>query len=114
MENLLKNGDYVPDGFGGFVRLQQEEAILARALYKLTCRRGSFPFLSELGSKLREIGAEKPSGRNGAARLYARQALEGMGIHVESAQVTMVGNGQASVEFELTYAGTTATVEVTV
>ncbi len=114
MENLLRNGDYVPDGFGGFVRLQQEEAILARALYKLTCRRGSFPFLPELGSRLREISTEKPTGRNGAARLYAQQALEGMGIHVESARVTTVGNGQANAEFELTYAGTTTTAEVTV
>lgn len=114
MENLLRNGDYVPDGFGGFVHLQQEEGLLARALFRLTCRRGSFPFLPELGSQLLALRAEKPSGRNAAARLYAQQALEGTGLRVENAQVTLVENGQARVELELSYAGETMTAEVTV
>ncbi len=76
-ENLLRGGDYVPDGFGGFVRLQEEEALLERALFKLTCRRGAFPFLPELGSRLRELGRLRPSARNAAAQQYAAQALEG-------------------------------------
>ena len=42
-ENLLRGGDYVPDGFGGFVRLHDSEALLACALFKLTCRRGALP-----------------------------------------------------------------------
>lgn len=78
-ENLLRGGDYVPDGFGGFVRLQEEEALLERALFKLTCRRGAFPFLPELGSRLRELGRLRPSARNAAAQQYAAQALEGYG-----------------------------------
>ena len=48
-ENLLRGGDYVPDGFGGFVRLQEEEALLERALFKLTCRRGGVPVPSGAG-----------------------------------------------------------------
>lgn len=84
-ENLLRGGDYVPDGFGGFVRLQEEEALLERALFKLTCRRGAFPFLPELGSRLRELGRLRPSARNAAARQYAAQALEGMGLEVTGA-----------------------------
>ena len=61
-ENLLRGGDYVPDGFGGFVRLQEEEALLERALFKLTCRRGAFPFLPELGSRriFKRISAGSP------------------------------------------------------
>ena len=52
MENLLRDGDYVPNGFGGFTRLYGTQEVLARALFRLTCRRGSFPFLPELGSRL--------------------------------------------------------------
>jgi len=83
-ENLLRGGDYVPDGFGGFVRLQEEEALLERALFKLTCRRGAFPFLPELGSRLRELGRLRPSARNAAAQQYAAQALEGMPRHAST------------------------------
>ena len=63
MENLLRDGDYVPNGFGGFTRLYGTQEVLARALFRLTCRRGSFPFLPELGSRLQELGREKPSAR---------------------------------------------------
>ena len=58
MENLLRDGDYVPNGFGGFTRLYGTQEVLARALFRLTCRRGSFPFLPELGSRLQELGRE--------------------------------------------------------
>ena len=90
-ENLLRGGDYVPDGFGGFVRLQEEEALLERALFKLTCRRGAFPFLPELGSRLRELGRLRPSARNAAARQYAAQALEGMPTRTQKVIEAMGG-----------------------
>ena len=41
MELWLKNGDYVPDGKGGFVQLEGEEALLQRVLFRLCARRGS-------------------------------------------------------------------------
>lgn len=113
-ENLLRGGDYVPDGFGGFVRLQEEDALLERALFKLTCRRGAFPFLPELGSCLRELGRLRPSARNAAARQYAAQALEGMGLEVTDARVRMISDEQADVTVELRYDGEKRTVEVTV
>ena len=53
MENLLRDGDYAPNGFGGFTRLSGAQEVLARALFRLTCRKGSFPFLPELGSPRR-------------------------------------------------------------
>ena len=105
---------YVPDGFGSFVRLQEEEALLERALFKLTCRRGAFPFLPELGSRLRELGRLRPSARNAAAQQYAAQALEGMGMEVTCARVRMVSDDQADVAIELVYDGAQRTVEVTV
>ena len=75
MENLLRDGDYVPNGFGGFTRLYGTQEVLARALFRLTCRRGSFPFLPELGSRLQELGREKPSAREAAAKSFCASAL---------------------------------------
>ena len=101
MENLLRNGDYVPDGFGGFVRLHAEEKRLARALFRLTCRLDSFPFLPTLGSRLFALGREKPSVRAAAARQYAEQALDGMGYTVTEASVSELPDGFASVTVRL-------------
>ena len=111
-ENLLRGGDYVPDGFGGFVRLHGDEALLACALFKLTCRRGALPFLPELGSSLRELGKTLPSERNEAARQYAAQALTSMGIEVMSARVRKITDAQADVTLTMRYDGKQETVEV--
>ena len=64
MELKLRNKDYVPDGQGGFVRCLGWEGVLAEALFRLSCRRGSFPFLPELGSRLYLLGR---ADRRGAA-----------------------------------------------
>lgn len=114
MENLCRNGDYVPDGFGGFVRLQGAQALLQRALFKLSCRRGSFPFLPELGSRLYALGREKPAARSDCARQYAAEALEGMGVAVTRVQVTSLPDGKARVTVQLRCEDETATLEVTV
>ena len=45
MELRLEQGDYVPNGAGGFQRLEGAEALLQRVLFRLTARRGQFPFL---------------------------------------------------------------------
>lgn len=113
-ENLLRDGDYVPDGFGGFTRLRDREAVLACALFKLTCRRGTFPFLPELGSRLHELGKARPSAREEAARQYAAQALSGMGLEVTEASVRMMTDSQANVTLQLRYQGEEETLEVTV
>ena len=52
METKLLNGDYVPDGLGGVARCQGADALLERVLFRLTARRGQFPPLPELGSRL--------------------------------------------------------------
>ena len=72
MERKLIEGDYVPDGAGGLTTLTGSEEVLARALYRLTARRGGLPFLPELGSR-----REKPSVRQSLAARYVAQALEG-------------------------------------
>ena len=63
MELKIRNGDYIADGIGGERRADGAEALLERALFRLSVRRGSFPFLPELGSELYRLGHEKPSAR---------------------------------------------------
>lgn len=59
MALVLREGDYVPDGRGGFRSAEGGQEVLERVLWKLTVRRGSFPFLPELGSRLHLLGRWK-------------------------------------------------------
>ena len=61
MSLLLKNRDYVADGNGGVAVVQDGEALLNEALFRLTAQRGSFSFLPDLGSRMGELRREKPS-----------------------------------------------------
>lgn len=87
---------------------------MQRALFKLSCRRGSFPFLPELGSRLYALGREKPAASSDCARQYAAEALEGMGVAVTRVQVTSLPDGKARVTVQLRCEDETATLEVTV
>ena len=83
MELMVRGGDYLPDGRGGFRRAEGDDELLQRVLWKLSVRRGSFPFLPELGSRLYLLGREKPSLRQALARQYAAEALadeEGLSV----------------------------------
>ena len=114
MELMLRNGDYVPDGLGGFRRQEGREETLSKALFLLTVRRGSFPFLPELGSQLWKLSREKPSARRSAAIGYAQEALEPLDVAVRDAEVTEEAGGTARVAVVLEWNGETETVEVTV
>ena len=75
MEWKLVDGDYIPNGTGGLTALSGGEEVLARVLYRLTARRGAFPFLPELGSRLYQLGRESPSARQALAVQYVAEAL---------------------------------------
>ena len=45
MELMVRDGDYLPDGAGGFRRAEGAEELLQRVLWKLSIPRGSFPLL---------------------------------------------------------------------
>ena len=49
MSLKLGDRDYVPDGNGGVASGRGGEELLDEALFRLAARRGSFPFLPELG-----------------------------------------------------------------
>ena len=78
MELKIRNGDYIADGIGGEQRADGAEALLERALFRLSVRRGSFPFLPELGSELYRLDEGSLSG----AELYA--AGEGLDAAAEA------------------------------
>lgn len=75
MELFLKDGDYLPNGRGGLRRAVGREELLQRVLWKLTARRGGFPFLPELGSRLFTLTRHKPSDWPGLAEEYVTEAL---------------------------------------
>lgn len=97
----MKDGDLIPDGAGGFVQLQGEEAVLQRVAFRLTARQGSFPFLPKLGSKLHTLCREKPGVRQSLCAQYVAQALEGEDVTVTQVEYTEAdGRGQVTVHLD--------------
>ena len=88
MELMLRGGDYVPDGKGGFLRAEGSDGLLQRVLWKLTVRRGSFPLLPGLGSRLYLLSREKPGARESLARQYAAEALAGEDLNIQDVALT--------------------------
>lgn len=109
----LRNGDYVPDGQGGLAAVQGAGELLDRVLWKLTVRRGSFPFLPELGSRLHLLGRAPAREREALAGQYVAEALSD-----EEVTVTAVTLDQEGTEAQLTarmeYQGEELTVTVNV
>jgi len=112
MELTLQNGDYVSDGAGGLSRVQGREALLQRVLFRLTARRGTFPFWDSLGSRLWQLGQLPASARQSAAKQYVAEALaEEPGVTVERVELRQTGD-DAQLTAELSYEGETLTVSV--
>ena len=108
----LRNGDYVPDGTGG---LRRTEALLEQVLFRLTARRGTFPFLPELGSRLWQLGQLPAARRQSAAEQYVEEALAAEpGLTVEQVILTESGGGRAQVTVGLTWQGEALSVTVEV
>ena len=87
MALLLKDGDYVADERGGLRTVEGAQDLLQRVLFRLQARRGSSPFLPELGSRLYLLPREKPGDRQALARQYVAEALAGEG------ELTVTGVG---------------------
>ena len=75
MSLLLKDRDYVADGNGGVAVVRDGESLLNETLFRLTARRGSFPFLPELGSRLHLLGRASTRQRETLAGQYVAEAL---------------------------------------
>lgn len=88
MSLLLKERDYAADGNGGITVVRDGDALVNEVLFRLTARRGSFPFLPSLGSRMEQLRREKPSAWESLARQFAVEALAGLdGVTVTGAAV---------------------------
>jgi len=106
----LRDGDYVYDGVSGLRRVSGQEALLQRVLFRLTARRGAFPFWEGLGSQLWRLGQLRPSERPAAARQYVAEALaEETGVRVEGVTLAEEG-GRCHLTAELSWEGRDLTV----
>ena len=83
MALILRNGDYVPDNKGGFQKAEDAQEVLERILWKLSVRRGSFPFLPDLGSRLHLLGRVPAREREGLARQYVTEAISDEPVNLE-------------------------------
>ena len=82
----LEKGDYALCG-NTCVPLRGREAAFADALFRLQCRRGSFPFLPNLGSRLWRLGMERPADRTALARQFCAEALAGCAVQARDVTV---------------------------
>ena len=93
MSLLLKDRDYVADGNGGVLVVRDGEALLNEVLFRLTARRGSFPFLPGLGSRMDRLRREKASAWDQLALQFAVEALDDLdGVTVTGAAVRQEGD----------------------
>ena len=82
-ELKLENGDYVKTGNRLYLA-EGREALLQRVLFKLTARRGKFPFREDLGSRLWQLDTVPRQRRQAAAPQFAAEALAEEPVSVES------------------------------
>ena len=108
----LEKGDYALRG-SACVPLHGQDAVFADALFRLQCRRGSFPFLPKLGSRLWRLGLERRTDRPALARQFCAEALEGTAV--QAGGITVREQGRALVvELTLQIGEANVNVEVQV
>ena len=101
---VLQNGDYKMNG-GVLCQAVRNERVLQRILFKLTARRGQFPFGEERGSRLWELGKIPSAARQSAAAQYVTQALEDeTNLTVENVVLTSMGE-ESALTVDLLYDG---------
>lgn len=115
MELYLENGDYVPDGAGGFVTVEHGEEMLQRVLTTLQIPEGSYLPMPELGSKLHLLSREKPSDRDVIALQYVVEALQSESqLQVDSVDVGEDEDGAMTLQIGLIWKGSLYTLSTTV
>lgn len=114
MELKLRNGEYVADDSGALARAEGTAELLQRALFLLTCRRGAFAFLPEMGSRLYTLAGEKPQARRALARQYCAEALAPLGLTVDDVTITQENDGAAALFVSLRCDGEEYALEVSI
>ena len=115
MELKIQDGDYVPNGIGGLETVYGTSALVQRVLFRLQARRGNFPFLADMGSRLWQLSALPTAERDAAAKQYVAEALENEeGLSIKGVTLKDNGDGTAALTAELSYGGENLSVELTV
>jgi len=110
MSLLIQDRDYVAEG-DSVAAVSGGAGLINEILFRLTVRRGSFPLLPDLGSRLYLLRTEKSSGWQSLARQYAAEALEKMpDLTVVQARVTTEGE-RLWVAVDMNWQGELLTVE---
>jgi hypothetical protein len=105
MEMKFVDGDYVPDGRGGFETVSSAEELINRVAFKLKARRGGFPLMPDLGSRLHLLGREKPSNRANAAKSHIAEALaDERGLTLDTVDIRDLSGGSIEIQARF-YAG---------
>jgi len=113
MALILRNGDYVPDGRGGFRTAEDAADALERVLWKLGVKRGSFPLLPGLGSRLHLLGRSPAGEREALAGQYVTEALADEEVAVREVSLRQEGDrGLLTVTMDWQGEELTAAVEV--
>lgn len=97
MELALRDGEYLSDSG----TLEGSEALLQRVLFRLTARRGGFPLLPSLGSRLYTLGQERGGKRLSAARQYVAEALAEEPVSVTAVSLSQAVGGRLRLTVEL-------------
>ncbi len=114
MAMKLLDGDYVPDEWGGFETVTGEEEMLQRICFKLKARRGAFPLMPDLGSRLYLLTREKETNRKNAARQYIHEALADE-TELEIDTIDLYENdGELMIRLVLRYSGDVLKLSLTV
>ena len=74
----LENGKYVCDDRGCPITLRGVDELAENAMFRLKCKRGTFPLAPNLGSRLYTIPGHREKDRESAALAYINEALSGM------------------------------------
>lgn len=112
MSLRLRNRDYEVKHGRVTAAADEGEALLDEVLFRLTVRRGSFPFLPELGSRMYQLTREKPTAWESLAGQYAAEALAELpDLTVTGTRVNRTDSG-VSVAVELLWSGRPMTVAV--
>lgn len=95
-ELKIRNGDYLCRG-DRLETVDGTESLLQRVLFKLTARRGMFPFQETLGSRLWQLSRIAPSRRQAAAAQYVAEALRDEPLTVERVELQTRADGTMEV-----------------
>ena len=112
MEAILQNRDYVAQRDGGILCAEGNQALLCQALFRLCCRRGSFPFLPELGSRLWQLRSCTREKLIPLATAYASEALEPMGLRVQGVRLLSQDGERLRLDVQLSLSDQTEHLEV--